>query len=171
MEIFTKLRKHTGETVSTLVLTVILAACGNADSQGNVTISRSDYSTLAAAATTLAHESPTSTPGTPEVNPECKRDPQPNLVVGGQGQSSPDGSALNLRSQPDKTSDAVGKLANNEVFKVLDGPICDKDGKWYWFKIQLSDGTVGWVANGDPSGYYESPYQPATATADASSSF
>lgn len=108
----------------------------------------------------------TQTPS-PTSTPDCEGyDPKPNLIVGGYGQSSNDGSALNLRSEPSKDSTPVGMLANGEIFKVLQGPVCGGSaagGRWYWFKIQEPNGTIGWVANADHSGlidgtHYEYPY-------------
>jgi hypothetical protein len=89
------------------------------------------------------------------------------LVKGQQGRVTPgpDNSLNNKPSPPSKdpTSNAVGTIPAGTVFTVVDGPVCGYNLTWWQLKVD-ANGAVGWTAEGDASGYWLEPLQPAQPT-------
>src|SRR5689334_8249662 len=94
----------------------------------------------------------------------CPGAPATRLIVGGQGQlstSSPDEGtvAVRLRETPGKSGRIVGQVDAGSAFKVLSGPQC-ADG-YAWWQV-VSEGTLGWLAEGDRTGYFVEPVNGAS---------
>jgi len=91
--------------------------------------------------------------------PQCTAAPVPRLAVGIKGQLTPttEGQAavpVRLREAPGKSSPLVGQILPDGNFQVVSGPKC-KDGLWWW---QVVNGSLlGWLAEGDSSGYFVEP--------------
>jgi tetratricopeptide (TPR) repeat protein len=81
------------------------------------------------------------------------------LVVGETGRVTLDrGLAQRVRVAPGRSSEVLTTLPEGTPFTVLDGPACADD--WLWWRIETTDGVVGWVAEGDQNdGYYLEPYE------------
>ena len=86
--------------------------------------------------------SPTETPVPSPTPTIVVRNP---LTIGEQARISVVG-GLNVRDQPTVTSPAVTLLAQGKRITVLEGPV-SSDG-YIWWKVDDSQGTVGWVAGG-----------------------
>ncbi len=94
--------------------------------------------------------------------------PMPTRLVKGQRgrvTPGPDNSLNNKPSPPSKdpTSKPVGTIPAGTVFTVLDGPVCSYNLTWWQLKVD-ANGAVGWTAEGDSSGYWLEPLQPAQPT-------
>jgi len=81
----------------------------------------------------------------------------PRLAAGTAGQVTP-GLPNILRSQPRRGSDSLilGQIPGGGVFNVLNGPICDSEGR-YWWQVNYQ-GTVGWTPEGEAGIYWLQPY-------------
>ena len=64
-----------------------------------------------------------------------------------------DGRPLNVRNAPSGTR--TTQLAEGVPFTIIGGPECNS--VYTWWQIRMTDGTTGWVAEGDPDGYYIEP--------------
>ncbi|MCC7448192.1 MAG: PD40 domain-containing protein [Anaerolineae bacterium] len=95
------------------------------------------------------------------------------LVKGQQGRVTPgpDNSLNNKPAPPSKdpTSQAIGTIPAGTVFTVLDGPVCGYNLTWWQLKVD-ANGVIGWTAEGDASGYWLEPLQPAQPTAVSAAS-
>ncbi|RPI72604.1 MAG: SH3 domain-containing protein, partial [Geobacteraceae bacterium] len=76
--------------------------------------------------------------------------PVPNLIVGEKYQISENGDLINVRASPTIESERINQLRSGEIITILDGPVDGDD--FYWWKVQLPDGTVGWIV--EVSGWY-----------------
>ncbi len=75
------------------------------------------------------------------------------LAVGGRGQVAfTDGTPSRLRDTPGLDGAQVALMAEGTPFDVIGGPWC-ADG-YRWWQLQLADGTQGWSAEADTSGYF-----------------
>lgn len=52
---------------------------------------------------------------------------------------------INIREAADQKSEKIGKVIENNVYKVLD--IYLENNEYYFYKIEISDTKVGWIAN------------------------
>ena len=81
------------------------------------------------------------------------------MKVGMKGRVSyTDGTPLRLRREPfyDLDKNYKRDLREGTRFTVIDGPVCE-DG-YVWWKIETSDGHIGWSAEGDSENYFMEPY-------------
>ena len=75
------------------------------------------------------------------------------LAVGDAAQVvADDGVGLRLRAAPDRFSTELQTMAKGTTMTVINGPACS--GGYRWWQIELSDGTLGWVAEADASEYF-----------------
>lgn len=89
----------------------------------------------------------------------CEDALPPNLEVGGQGRVAVDtGFFLNLRTEPGLNTEEVLRLANGEVFQVVDGPQC-VDGITWWQIQQFA--LMGWIAESVSGNYLVEPFEAA----------
>src|SRR5258706_2839422 len=89
----------------------------------------------------------------------CPGAPPTRLHAGGSGKLSftPTGSdptPVRLREVPGKSGRVVGQMRGRATFRILSGPQC-KDNIAWWQVV--GQGTVGWIAEGDSSGYFVEP--------------
>ncbi len=73
-----------------------------------------------------------------------------------------DTARLNLRATPGTSGTIIRVLTRGQTAVVLDGP--QKIGSMYWYRIQLPDGTIGWIAGN----YTTAPPSTPTTTATPS---
>jgi LAS superfamily LD-carboxypeptidase LdcB len=52
---------------------------------------------------------------------------------------------INIREEADQKSEKIGKVRENNIYKVLD--IYLENNEYYFYKIEISDTKVGWIAN------------------------
>jgi len=93
---------------------------------------------------------------TPE--PTCPNAPPTRLIVHERARvATEDPRPVNVRIAPGTENDRIAQIASNEVFFVLEGPICSE--RYAWYSIDYK-GTVGWIAEGDSTSYYVEVYPP-----------
>ena len=95
-------------------------------------------------------------PGTPPTQPvACTL--APRLQVGASGFVLPGPSNV-LRSQPrpGEGSDVIGEMPGGAFFRVLEGPVCGPEGR-YWWRVNYQ-GITGWTAEGQGSEYWVQPF-------------
>lgn len=95
----------------------------------------------------------------PAQQKSCPGAPPLRLSVGGQGRLSTSPSdestiAVRLRETPGKSGRIVGQVDAGMAFKVVSGPQC-KDN-YAWWQV-VSEGTLGWLAEGDNESYFVEP--------------
>jgi WD40 repeat protein len=73
------------------------------------------------------------------------------LVVGGKGRVLP-GDANNVRDQPSTEGSRLGQIPGEAEFSVLEGPVCDAQGRAWW-QVDYN-GLVGWTVGGQGSSHY-----------------
>jgi len=94
--------------------------------------------------------------GTPE--PTCPNAPPTRLIVHERARvATEDPRPVNMRSQPGTDNDRIAQIASNEVFFVLEGPICSE--RYAWYRIDYND-MIGWIAEGDNTSYYVEVFPP-----------
>lgn len=73
------------------------------------------------------------------------------------------GSANAIRSVPSRIGDSVvvGEIPGGSFFRVLSGPVCGPEGR-YWWQISYS-GITGWTAEGEGTEYWLSPMRCASS--------
>ena len=76
--------------------------------------------------------------------------PVPSLCQGTNYLVTALGNQIHLRREPNLEGDIIAVLAQGAVIRTLEGPI-DRDG-FYWWKIQTTEGQVGWAV--DVAGWY-----------------
>ncbi len=60
-----------------------------------------------------------------------------------------------LRSQPSLNGSQIGLIPTNEIFTVIDGPVCANGIQWWQVDY---NGRTGWTAEGQNGTYYIRPY-------------
>lgn len=90
--------------------------------------------------------------------------PTPRLQIGTSAFVLP-GQPNIIRDQPTRSagSSAIGLLPGGAFFRVLGGPQCDPEGR-YWWQIQYQ-GLTGWTAEGEDNAYWVSPFGCAASPA------
>jgi hypothetical protein len=83
----------------------------------------------------------------------CPGAPPPRLVVGAQARVILSTSPNNLRDAP-VTGAVLAQIPAGGAFTVLAGPTCANAMNWWQVNY---NGTVGWTAEGDASGYWLEP--------------
>ena len=73
---------------------------------------------------------------------------------------------LDVRKEPSKSGEVVGKLPKGTVITILDGPVCSNE--MYWWHIRLSSGVEGYVAEGDSRQYFLEPMNASFSLQNAS---
>lgn len=64
-----------------------------------------------------------------------------------------DGRPVNVRNAP--SGSRTTQLEEGVAFTIIGGPQCNS--VYTWWQIRMTDGTTGWVAEGDTDGYYIEP--------------
>ena len=85
----------------------------------------------------------------------CPDAPLPRLKIGEVGEVAPDIDRLNLRALPAVGTGEVRLLYSGNQFEVIGGPSCN--GGYSWWRVELSTGETGWVAEGAWDAYYLRP--------------
>jgi uncharacterized protein YfaS (alpha-2-macroglobulin family) len=81
----------------------------------------------------------------------CPGAPEPQLQVGGVATVITEPDPLRVReSAPD--GEILELIYSDYQLPVVSGPTCANG--YYWWQVELRDGTLGWVAEGDASEYY-----------------
>jgi hypothetical protein len=68
-----------------------------------------------------------------------------------------DGVPVRVRSDPGTSGNKIKSIPEGTEMSVIDGPVC-KDS-FVWWHVKTDDGTVGWVAEGEPGNYFVEPWQ------------
>ena len=76
--------------------------------------------------------------------------PVSRLAVGNTARAANTGTPLRLRDAPNGTW--LQDLPNGTVVQIVGGPQCT--GDYTWWHIRLTDGTLGWSAEGDTTEYF-----------------
>lgn len=76
------------------------------------------------------------------------------LTIGGKGRVLP-GDANNVRDQPSTEGNRIGQIPGEAEFLVLDGPVCDSQGRAWW-QVDYN-GLIGWTVGGQGSSDYVEP--------------
>jgi hypothetical protein len=93
-----------------------------------------------------------------EVVTSCPGTPIQRLRVGITGRITfTNGSPTNVRDQAGVQSNVLASLPEGTTFTVIGGPACE--GNYSWWRLQFPDGLIGWVAEGDPGGYFLEPWR------------
>jgi hypothetical protein len=93
----------------------------------------------------------------------CDGAPKSRVAVGSVARITfTDGTPTRVRKQPEASSKILGRLAEGVQFSLIDGPRCS-DG-FTWWRIQLANGTRGWVAEGNRSTYFIEPVDASQQT-------
>jgi hypothetical protein len=90
---------------------------------------------------------------TPAPAVSCPGAPAPRLAVGMQARVIPNTSPNNLRDTP-VTGAVLLQIPAGGAFTVVAGPTCGNSMNWWQVNY---NGTVGWTAEGDASGYWLEP--------------
>jgi hypothetical protein len=65
-------------------------------------------------------------------------------------------STLRIRSSPKvingTNTNVLLAVPSGTIVEILDGPVCE--GGYAWWRVSLSDSTIGWVAEGDLNRYF-----------------
>jgi len=82
--------------------------------------------------------------------------PAPHLTIGASAYVTP-GSPNVIRNNPGTAGTSViGEIPGGAFFRVLSGPQCGNDGR-YWWQINYS-GMIGWTAEGEGYSYWTQPF-------------
>lgn len=80
--------------------------------------------------------------------------------LGGRAQVTfTDGTPLRLRTTPG--GEILQRLAEGTPFVIIDGPRCDDD--FTWWRVELANGSRGWLAEGNEDAYFIEPLPTVTA--------
>ncbi|MCA9908746.1 MAG: SH3 domain-containing protein [Anaerolineae bacterium] len=85
----------------------------------------------------------------------CPHAPAPRLRPGSIAIVAPGVDRLNVRALPAVDTGVRAQLYQLAAMTVLDGPSCN--GGYNWWRVELADGTRGWVAEGTWARYYAIP--------------
>jgi hypothetical protein len=141
---------------------LLIAPDGNSyayvDQNGVISINDTQTSTVVQSASlALGYWGPTGWRlGTGSVAPPaaaCPGAPSPRLVVGAQARVMLNTSPNNMRDAP-VTGAVLTQIPSGGTFTVLAGPTCANGMNWWQVNY---NGTVGWTAEGDASGYWLEP--------------
>lgn len=99
---------------------------------------------------------PTVTPS-PTLDALCWTAPLPRLRAGNSATVARDIEGLRLRSLPAVGAGEEGILRPGTPFTVKDGPVCNMG--YYWYRVTLGSGTIGWLAEGAGTNYWAVPAQ------------
>ncbi|MDX2139192.1 MAG: protein kinase [Chloroflexota bacterium] len=105
--------------------------------------------------TSTATITPTVTPSVTPI-PSCPNALPSRLTVGMGARVTMTGGSLNLRQEPDARSRIVAVLPPGEALTVLEGPVCE--GERWWYRVQVTSGEQGWVAEGGADSYFTEPF-------------
>ena len=93
----------------------------------------------------------------PSATPMCSAAPSNRLILHQRGRvTNDDPSPLNLREGPGTNYAILATLDAGAIFWVISGPRCSQ---YSWYRVEYNR-QVGWIAEGDPYGYYVEPYFP-----------
>jgi hypothetical protein len=89
---------------------------------------------------------PTRTMASTIVVSSCPGAPPQRLLLNEDAKVCTKSEKVALRSGPTKSNSILVRVKAGTVVWVLDGPKCAND--WSWWKVELSDGTAGWMSEG-----------------------
>jgi hypothetical protein len=76
------------------------------------------------------------------------------LVTNAYGRVTP-GKPNNMRNQANRLGAKVGEIPGDGLFYVLEGPVCDTEGRAWW-RVDYN-GLQGWTAEGEGTSYFTEP--------------
>ena len=79
----------------------------------------------------------------------CSNASPQQLQIGDKAYVCTANAALRLRDAPGTDSDTIRSFMPGTNLDVIDGPVCVDD--WYWWKVRMETGDVGWMAEGGDS--------------------
>ena len=90
-------------------------------------------------------------------NNGCTASLPARLIIGQEGRVLYD-NTVNLRAEPGLGKTIINPIIWGSMFTVLDGPRCVDDYNWWQIDYHDEvDSVVGWIAEGDASGYWLEP--------------
>jgi hypothetical protein len=106
----------------------------------------------------MAQGQPLNPTPAPTPTPTCPNAPPTRLILHERARvATADPRPVNVRSSPGTNQPRIAQLPANEVFFVLEGPVCSE--RYAWYRID-HDGVMGWIAEGDTTSYYVEVYPP-----------
>ncbi len=103
----------------------------------------------------------TVTPTTPARSAQCPASPPQRVDVGMQARVTiTDGTPLRVRTEPVVTNNNILiQLPEGTPFEIIGGPSCweSSTNNFTFWQIRMTDGQIGWVAEGTPAGYFIEP--------------
>jgi hypothetical protein len=97
----------------------------------------------------------------------CPGAPNSQLKTGSWSIANPELKvSLNLRARPAQAAASLGLVLAGEWVKIVDGPQC-ADGLTWWKVQTAKNNLTGWMAEGDPAGYWLVPLPTPTPTPNA----
>lgn len=84
---------------------------------------------------------------TPVAPSTCPGSPPQRLHVGESAMVCQSVASVKVRDYPGMSGNRITSLRAGTRFEVIGGPEC-AGNNWSWWKVRLSDGTVGWMAEG-----------------------
>jgi len=87
----------------------------------------------------------------------CPGAPALRMTVGKDGSVCTKEDSMAVRKEPNRLGEMVIRLTPGTIFTVIGGPECSNN--WSWWKIQTTNGTTGWIAEGgdDTDPYFICP--------------
>lgn len=76
----------------------------------------------------------------------------PPVTIGDNAQVTSYGAAVRFRSSAALTAPMIQELSPGTSMTVINGPYCSQGYRWW--QVRLADGRVGFLADGDPGGYW-----------------
>ena len=93
--------------------------------------------------------SPTKTPVPTESKSYCPGAPKQHLLVNEDAKVCTKSDNVYLRSGPAKNNSVLSSVKTGTIVWILEGPQCADS--WSWWKVKLSTGNIGWMAEGGDS--------------------
>ena len=81
--------------------------------------------------------------------PSCSGAVSPKLEVGEKAYVCTKSDRLIIRRNPGKSGSEITRIEPDTVVDIIGGPTCASN--WNYWKVRLSNGTVGWAAEGGDS--------------------
>jgi len=79
----------------------------------------------------------------------CPGAPQQRLILNEDAEVCTKSDVVYLRTGPGRKYNIIESVTTGTTIWVIDGPECSDN--WSWWKIELSDGTQGWMSEGGDS--------------------
>lgn len=91
---------------------------------------------------------------------DCEGAPPSRLKIGDTGQVTMGVEHLRLRALPAVGAGTLHTLSTGTPFTVVAGPSCNSG--YYWWRVEIPQKGIGWVAEGDAEQFYLQPDSPTS---------